>query len=75
MAITIVQAREAKTAAKAAFRKIGGVVGVGITRVDKDYAVKVNLRARPAADMHIPSEVKGVPIVVAVVGDITPASE
>ena len=75
MAVTIVQAREAKTAAKAAFSRIGRVVGVGITRINQDYAVKINLRSQPAHDVWIPREVNGVPILVEVVGKISATAE
>lgn len=71
MAVSIVQAREAKTAVRAKFSKIGRVVGIGITRVKQDYAVKVNLHAAPASDVRIPKKVDGVPVLVEVVGDVS----
>ena len=45
--------------------------GVGITRVDGGYAVKVNLSAPPQAEINLPGEIDGVPIRVEVVGRVT----
>ena len=45
MAITLEQARAAKESAKALLAALPGVVGVGITKIGEDYALKVNLRA------------------------------
>lgn len=69
MDITIDQARLAKVKAgdiaKAAHASLSGV---GITRVDGSYAVKVNLSE--AAETRLPKRVDGVPIVYEVVGKI-----
>ena len=72
MAVTIDQARAAKPEVLAHFRKIADVVGIGITRVKGDYAVKVNLSAPPPHDAYVPTEVAGVPVHVAVLGQIRP---
>jgi hypothetical protein len=62
-------------AARAAKQKISEkltgnslVRGIGITRVDHRYAVKVNV-ARPGA-VSVPDEVDGVPVMVVVVGNL-----
>ena len=70
MPATLEQARAAKQEAQKVFGRLGEVVGVGITRVDGGYGVKVNLRREPAAGSEIPSEVDGVPVRMAVVGPI-----
>jgi len=67
---TLEEARDAKSEALAVFSKFGEVMGVGITRVDEGYAVKVNLKAPPADWTKLPPDVKGVPVRVEVVGTI-----
>ena len=49
-------------------KRIEGVQGVGITRVDDGYAVKLNLSGRP--EREVPRELDGVPVIVEVVGRI-----
>ena len=61
-------ARSAKSKAKSVFRTIGRVNGVGITRKDGHYAVKVNLESEPTKKP--PVEIDGVPVVVHVVGEL-----
>lgn len=61
-------ARQAKSKAKEAFRSVGHVNGVGITRKAGKYAVKVNLAAAPKCTP--PETIDGVPVVVQVVGEI-----
>jgi hypothetical protein len=68
--VTLEQARAVKPAALRCFEKIGRVVGVGITRVKGEYAVKVNLRDPVSADVDVPTEIDGVPIRVEVTGAI-----
>jgi len=68
--VTIEQARAAKAAAQRYFEERGSVVGVGVTRVDGDYAVKINLREPLADGIEIPAEIDGVPVRVEVVGPI-----
>jgi hypothetical protein len=70
MTITLNRARAAKEKAFERFKGIGEVVGVGITRVDGNYAVKVNLSAAPARNAVVPTQIDGVPVRVAVVGPI-----
>jgi hypothetical protein len=62
------KARLAKSKAKEAFRTVGHVNGVGITRKEGKYAVKVNLSAAPKRTP--PKTIDGVPVVVQVVGEI-----
>jgi hypothetical protein len=68
--ITLERARAAKAAALRCFEKLGTVVGVGVTRVDGDYAVKVNLGEPLAEGTDAPTEIDGVPVRVEVVGPI-----
>ena len=66
-------ALEKARAAKAkALALVGGhpeVNGVGIAPMGPGYCVKVNV-ATPSADLHLPSEIDGVPVRVEVVGEI-----
>jgi hypothetical protein len=66
--ISLDRARAAKPAALAVFRALASVVGVGITRVHDDYAVKVNLREPVEPGVVLPDEVEGVPVHVEVTG-------
>jgi hypothetical protein len=68
---TLEQARAAKDQARSAFAALAEVVGVGITRLDGGYALKVNLRRSPAHGVALPKEVDGVPVQVEVVGSIS----
>jgi len=68
--VTLTQARAAKNAARRRFRAVGDVVSVGITRVDVDYAVKINLREAPRRDVEVPREIDGVPVRVEVTGAV-----
>jgi hypothetical protein len=71
MSISLEQARAAKKSAKALLAALPGVVGVGITKVGEDYALKVNLRAVLPAGMAVPDRIDDVPVRVEVVGRIT----
>jgi ABC-type Fe3+ transport system substrate-binding protein len=70
MAISLDQARHAKEAAKSVLADVPGVVGVGLTKIGDDYALKVNLREELPSGVSIPKQVAGVPVVVEVVGII-----
>jgi hypothetical protein len=72
MAVSLDRARAAKARALRQFRKYGDVVGVGITRVGDDYAVKINLSEPPAPGVELPTDVDGVPVKVEVTGVIKP---
>ena len=71
MAVTLEQARAAKESAKALLAALPGVVGVGITKIGGDYALKVNLRAPLPRGVSAPERISGVPVCVEVVGRIT----
>lgn len=71
MPTSLEQARAAKKSAKALLDALPGVVGVGITKVGEDYALKVNLRAPLPAGASVPDRVGEVPVRVEVVGRIT----
>ena len=65
---TIDEARAAKTQAASVFGLLASVVGVGITRLEDGYGLKVNLSEE--AKRPLPTEVAGVPVFVEVVGSI-----
>jgi len=71
VAINLEQARAAKESARALLAALPGVVGVGITKVGKDYALKVNLRAPLPRGVSAPERIGDVPVRVEVVGRIT----
>ncbi len=70
MPVTIEQARAAKTTAKTKLAHVPGVVGIGLTMVGDDYALKVNLRAALPRGVRLPKTIAGVPVCAEVVGTI-----
>ena len=60
----------ARRAAHEAFSAHGRVAGVGMTRVDGKPALKVNFTAPPRRRADMPKTVAGLPVVVAVVGEV-----
>jgi len=48
-----------------------GVVGVGITKLRDDYAIKVNLRKPLPTGVSEPERIGNVPVCLEVVGKIT----
>lgn len=68
--VTLERAQAAKQTALRRFETLGKVVGVGITRVAGEYAVKVNLREPVDPGIELPTEVDGVPVCVEVTGSI-----
>lgn len=70
--VSLDQARAAKAKVLKHFRKLGNVVGVGITRVRGDYAVKVNLSEPMEPGTEAPTHIDGVPVRVEVIGTIRP---
>ena len=64
-------ARAAKQEAHRIFARLGQVVGVGITRINDAYGLKINLQQPPGAGVTLPSEVNGVPVRVEIVGPIS----
>ena len=71
MSVSLAQARAAKKTVLQQCADIVEVIGVGITRIRDDYAVKVNL-ARLVKGMKLPARVDGVPVRVEVTGPIKP---
>jgi hypothetical protein len=71
MAITLEQARTAKESAKLLLAAMPGLVGVGITKIGEDFALKVNLGAPLPTGVSVPERISGVPVCVEVVGRIT----
>jgi len=67
---TIEKARSAKARVAEMLRNERELTGVGITRVGKGYAVKVNFAAAPGAGIEIPSEMDEVPIRIETTGRI-----
>jgi hypothetical protein len=70
--ITLERARAAKEAALRRLKGLDNVVGVGLTRVAGEYAVKINLREPVHPADELPSEIDGVPVRVEVTGRIRP---
>lgn len=68
--VTLEKAQAAKQTALRRFQTIGKVVGVGITRVAGEYAVKVNLSEPVEPGTELPTEIDGVPVRVEVIGSI-----
>ena len=64
------EARVEKSHALKIFGRFGKVVGVGITRIDDGYGLKVNFKDHPALNTRLPKDVHGVPVKVDVVGPI-----
>jgi hypothetical protein len=71
MSVSLEQARAAKKSAKAMLTAVPGVVGVGITKIGDDYAVKVKLREALPAGVSIPERIAEVPVCLEVVGRIS----
>jgi hypothetical protein len=70
--VNIEQARAAKEKAK---RQLSGnplIVGIGLTRIGDDYAVKINVAAAPADGPSVPDSIDGVPVRCEVVGKLKP---
>jgi hypothetical protein len=72
MDTTLEQARVAKRKVGEVLGEVLGksatIVGVGITKVDDEYAVKVNLSSE--SQEELPLEIDGVQLVIEVVGEI-----
>jgi hypothetical protein len=73
MAASREDARAAKDSVYRKFKQIGSqVVGVGITRLGDEYAVKVNLAEPLAPGIEVPTSINGVPIHIEITGAIRP---
>ena len=70
--VTLKQAEAAKRRAVSLLKDNESVVGVGITRFDGEYAVKVNLSVPRSKASPIPKEIDGVVVRVETVGVIRP---
>jgi hypothetical protein len=68
--ISLERAQAAKKAALQRFKKLASLTGVGITRVDGEYAVKLNLSEPVEPGMKFPANINGVPLCVEVTGTI-----
>lgn len=68
--VSLDAARAVKTKVAAMLSGRAEVTGIGITRVNDGFGVKVNLTRAPEFDLGIPSVVEGVPVIVEVVGQI-----
>ena len=71
MAISMKQARAAKNSAKTVLSAMPCVVGVGITKIGDDYALKVNLSEALPAGVTMPAHIDNVSVRVEIVGTIT----
>jgi hypothetical protein len=69
-AYTVDEARAAKKRALDVFKRLAPVVGIGITKIDGGYGVKVNVRGKSKATVTLPETINGVPVRVEVVGAI-----
>ena len=67
MGPTLEEARAAKDKAKQLFARN---VGVGITKINDGYAVKVNLQEPLVDKENVPTAIDGVPVQFEVVGEI-----
>jgi hypothetical protein len=70
MAIGIGRARAAKASAKARLERVPEVVGIGLTKIGDDYALKVNLRCEVRPRVSLPERIDGVRVCVEVVGAV-----
>jgi hypothetical protein len=68
--VTLEQAQAAKRTAVRLLETVDCVVGVGITRLDGEYAVKVNLSGPVGPGTKLPTEIDGVAVRVEVTGTI-----
>lgn len=68
---TLEQARAAKNRLAEMLACVPELRGVGIAVLDGGFGVKVNLASETA--FAIPNEIDGVPVLIAVIGGITPA--
>lgn len=64
------EARAAKERAKELFRRVApdADIGIGITKLDGGYGVKVNLGKDLPPDIELPGDVDGVPVQFEVTG-------
>jgi hypothetical protein len=70
MGSSLEEVRAAKPHAARKFKKLGALVGVGISRQGNGYGLKINLSRPPRRGQAVPTEIKGVPIEISIVGTI-----
>ncbi len=70
--VNIEQARAAKEKAKQQLSGNPLIVGIGLTRIGGDYAVKINVAAAPSDAPRVPDSIDGVPVRCEVVGKLKP---
>lgn len=68
--ITLEEARAARRTALRLVETVDRVVGVGITRLGGEYAVKINLSGPLASGVELPTEIDGVPVQIEVTGPL-----
>ena len=68
--IPLAKAQAAKRSALRRFEKLGKVTGVGITRIDGEYALKVNLSEPVEPGTELPTDIDGVAVRVEITGTI-----
>ena len=68
--ITLEEARAARRTALRLVETVDVVVGVGITRLGGEYAVKINLSGPIAPGVELPTEIDGVPVQIEVTGPL-----
>lgn len=68
---TLQQAEAAKEKLRGRLAGVPAIRGIGIAALDRGYGVKVNLRDRSSRHL-VPDDVDGVPVIVDVVGIISP---
>jgi hypothetical protein len=66
---TLERAQAAKATVAAALAGRPELKGIGIAVLDCGYGVKVNLSSHPA-DLLVPDDVDGVPVIIDIVGTI-----
>ena len=69
-ACTLEKARAAKEEAHGVFARLATVAGIGVTRVGRGYGLKINVESAPAGKRALPTEVRGVPVRIEVVGAV-----
>ena len=72
MPVSLEQARAAKQLAMDYLARIGVRASVGLTRVQDNYALKINLPEPVSTDIKLPSEFDGVPVRVEIIGVVRP---
>lgn len=68
--VTLPQAKAAKRVALDRLKGFSSVVGVGLTKEDGEYALKINLSQPDEPGLRLPAEIDGVSVHVEVVGPI-----